>query len=217
MKILKSGLISLFLLFACFATTNAFAQADKSGLEIRAGVVVPYFVGASASVSDDVEVGSVNNLKAVGVGVNLQLLYRWTYFGLGIDQMVSGIFALDNSFSLSISDTDWDLNGYEKGDGLFYGATFFVLKEYIPIGSTHLITFGEGIGATYGANKKHQKVYETSSDAAFAFKFEIGYTYFLFDLFGIGLNLEYTGSLAIDNGVSYSSAIVPQIMFDIVF
>lgn len=42
MKFFKYGLASLFLIFACFATTNAFAQADKTGLDLRRRSILRY-------------------------------------------------------------------------------------------------------------------------------------------------------------------------------
>ena len=84
MKFFKYGLASLFLIFACFATTNAFAQADKTGLDLRVGLAVPYYAGASSSVDFGMGELKASGLSAVGVGLDVQVLYRWTYFGLGI-------------------------------------------------------------------------------------------------------------------------------------
>ncbi len=219
MKFFKYGLASLFLIFACFATTNAFAQADKTGLDLRVGLAVPYYAGASSSLDIAGTELKASGLSAVGVGLDVQVLYRWTYFGLGIEQLIGGVFALDQTlaFSGSLDGVDANVSYFDKGDGAFYGATFFLLKEYIPIGRSHLITISEGLGATYGAKLDHKRLYVTDSDAAFGVKFDLGYTYFIMETYGVGINLEYHASLAFNDGISISSAFIPQIFFNMVF
>ena len=219
MKFFKYGLASLFLIFACFATTNAFAQADKTGLDLRVGLAVPYYAGASSSVDFDMGELNASGLSAVGVGLDVQVLYRWTYFGLGIEQLIGGVFALDKtvSFSGNLDDANVNASFFDEGDGAFYGATFFLLKEYIPIGHSHLITISEGLGATYGAKLDHKRLYVTDSDAAFGVKLDLGYTYFIMETYGVGVNFEYHASLAFNDGISISSAFIPQIFFNMVF
>lgn len=209
--------------FICFGASTAFAQADRGGLELRAGLAVPIYAGASTDLD------GASALSAVGFGVNVQVMYRWTYFGLGIEQFVSGIVATNDTFSVSPDDAGVTFYGlreiednaknagiFQKGDSVFYGGTFFVLKEYIPFGN-NLITIGEGAGVTYGANKEHKKLYTTDSDLAVAIKVELGYTYFIAGLYGVGINLDYTLSMAINDGISISNAVTPMLTFDMVF
>lgn len=223
MRILKNGLIGLFLLLSCLMATNAFAQADKQGFDFRASIAVPLYRGASAKVEvgDTTISQSGGGLQAVGVGLDLQFIYRWKYFGLGVEQLFGGVFSTADygSISMSINGNDANVSAsiFKKGDGAFYGETFFVLKEYIPIGSTHLVTIAEGLGASYGAKLDHKRLYVTDTDAAFAAKFELGYTYFIMDTYGVGLNLSYTASLAISNGVSFSQTFTPSVVFNMIF
>lgn len=220
MKIFKFGLTGLFLFLACFATTNAFAQADKTGLDLRVGVSVPYYKGASVSFNFGEGISAkANALEAVGVGLDVSVIYRWTNFGLGIEQLVGGIFALDDAISAQANTDEGagEVSYFKKGDGAFYGATYFMLKEYIPIGSAHLITIGQGIGASYGAKLDNKRLYSSDSDAAFSVKADLGYTYFTMDTYGVGLNLEYQANLAFGNGISYSWTFIPQVFFNMVF
>ena len=76
---------------------------------------------------------------------------------------------------------------------------------------------GEGLGATYGAKLDHKRLYVTDSDAAFGVKFDLGYTYFIMETYGVGINLEYHASLEFNDGISISSAFIPQIFFNMVF
>lgn len=151
----------------------------------------------------------------MGVGVDIQVMYRWTYFGLGVQQTIAGVFATN--------DTMIDINYgvvkdfFRKGDGAFYGGTFFMLKEYIPFLGNHMITLGEGIGVTYGANMENKKLYSSNSDLALAIKGELGYVYFIEGKYGVGLIIDYSLSLALGNGISTSYAVTPSVVFDMVF
>lgn len=211
---MKNGLraFGLFLIFMClFGATNAFAQSDRSGFELRAGIAVPIYAGASSNGF------SGNALAAVGVGLDVQAMYRWTYFGLGVQQTITGIFAMNNTNGYDEFDSSDDYNVFEEGDGVFYGGTFFMLKEYIPFLGNHMITIGEGVGATYGAKLDHKKLYSSDSDVAFAIKGELGYTYFIEGKYGVGFNIDYTAALSFGNGIAISYAVTPSVVFDMVF
>ena len=213
---MKNGLRAFgiyFIFMCCFGATDAFAQSDRSGFELRAGLVIPIFSGASTVVDDYGLSGKA--LSAVGVGVDIQAMYRWAYFGLGVQQTIAGVFATnDTLIDIKYGEVK---DFFRKGDGAFYGGSFFMLKEYIPFAGNHMITIGEGIGVTYGANKENRKLYSSDSDLALAIKGDLGYVYFIEGIYGVGLNIDCTLSFALGNGVSTSYAVTPSVVFDMVF
>ena len=89
-----------------------------------------------------------------------------------------------------------------------------MMTEYIPIGSDFLITIGEGLGAAYGAGKY---LFCTDTNAAFALKGDLGFTYFLFSKYGLGIDIEAALYMAVDDGVSMSYMINPMITYTMVF
>ena len=100
-----------------------------------------------------------------------------------------------------------------KDDPSFLGATYALFVEFIPINPEWLITIGEGLGASYGSGKR--KLYVTDTDAAFAIKAEFGVSYFLLQQHGLGINLEFAGSMAFQDGMSFSWTINPMITYTI--
>ncbi len=92
-----------------------------------------------------------------------------------------------------------------------------MLKEYIPINGNMMITIGEGIGAKYGANPENKRVYAADTDASFALKADIGFTYFIMERYGVGINVEYNASLAFGDGLSFSWGVTPALTFDMIF
>ena len=211
MKKAKLALSAIVFLFVCAFCTTAFAQADKTGLIVRGGLEVPIYAGASAKIGDtDMGVGA---LTAVGPGIDIAFGYRWTYFGILLEQQFGVIFATDEALKARWKpDKDYII---DKGDPAFLGSTYFLVEEYIPIGSEFMITIGQGLGASYGSGQN--LLYVTDTDAAFAFKVELGLTYFLFGQHGLGINFEWAGSLAFDDGVSFSATYNPMLTYTAIF
>ena len=202
----------LLFVFLCLFSSSAFAQADKTGMIARGGIEIPIYAAASVSIGNTGQSTDVGALFAVGPGLDLAFGYRWLYFGILIEQQIGVVMATDDSLPAKWKDGEPVI--IKKGDPSFLGATYVLFEEYIPINPEWLITVGEGLGASYGSGKN--KLYVTSTDAAFAFKGEIGLSYFLFKKHGLGINFEFAGSMAIDDGISMSWTYNPMITYTIV-
>lgn len=120
---------------------ECFAQAAHTGGDFRAGVRIPIINIAGASVGGDVASIELPDETWVGVGLSLSIGYRWTYFGLYLDQDIEGVWPTG------------DAKDYYDGDGRFYGGTYFMLRGLIPIIDKHLIDIGWGMGAVYSDKK----------------------------------------------------------------
>lgn len=201
---------ALVFLVACLFSCSAFAQADKTGFILRGGLEIPIYSGASISLGEDDS--GIGGLMAVGPGLDIAIGYRWMYFGLLLEQQVGVVFATDKALKARWKGDDPLI---DKGTAIFLGATYFLMEEYIPIGSECMITIGQGLGASYGSGKN--MLYVTETDAAFAFKLELGFTYFLLGQHGIGFNFEWAGSLAFDEGISFSATYNPMLTYTAIF
>ncbi|MBQ9395732.1 MAG: hypothetical protein IJU23_09500 [Proteobacteria bacterium] len=204
MKQMKLIVTAAVIFFACmFACSSAFAQdytgfpAEKEGFWIRAGIGVPMTLNAGSN--REVRTGAYT---AVGVGLNLQLGYRWDTFAIQVEQDLGGAFVTDSS-----------VVGLNNSKGQYFlGGTYLMFSEYANFDNFH-ISFGEGFGAMYGA-KGDFHAFWVDSDAAFALKANIGFTYFFMDGMGAGFNFDYAIAFAIDNsGVTFSHFIQPVLTF----
>ncbi len=207
MKQMKLVLAAAVFFFACiFAGSSAFAQdyyqgypAEKEGLWIRAGIGVPMTIngGSNARVS--------GAYTAVGVGLNIQFGYRWDTFGIQIEQDLGGAFVTNSSIS-----DQWE--EYNIKARYFLGGTYLMFSEYYNSEDFHF-SFGEGIGAMYGA-KGDFRAFWVERDAALALKANVGFTYFFADGMGAGFNFDYAIAIAIDDtGVTFSHFIQPVLTF----
>ena len=207
MKQMKLIVTAAVIFFACmFACSSAFAQdytgfpAEKEGFWIRAGIGVPMTINAGSN--PEVRSGAYT---AVGVGLNLQLGYRWDTFAIQVEQDIAGAFVTDSAMSDAYKAMD-------KKAQYFLGGTYLMFSEYANFDNFH-ISFGEGIGAMYGA-KGDFRAFWVDSDAAFALKANIGFTYFFMDGMGAGFNFDYAIAFAIDgSGVTFSHFIQPVLTF----
>ena len=209
MTFFRFGLAFLFLLMASFTTTNAFAQADKTGIDLRVGLSVPFYTGASTAFETSRVNASQGGIYVVGVGLDVQALYRWKNVGLGVEQLLSAAIAYADSSAdtleaLGVKMPD-ETGLFKFGDAAFYGATYFIVKSYFPIGKAHLITITPGVGVAYGAGIAKKHIFGNESDLALSIKADFGYTYFIQDKYGIGFNLEYQAHVTFDKHPCYIS------------
>ena len=212
----RISLAALAFLFTClFGVSAAFAQTDVPGMILQANIQVPVYKGASVSLgNEEIEV-NVGALKAAGPGLDLVFGYKWVHFGIGIEQQLDLLVATSNAMPAKWKIDDDGPNFIEKNDPIFHGATYLYLMEFITINSDAWISIGQGIGAAYGSGKNY--LFVTDTDAAFAFKLDLGFTYFLFSQYGLGVDLEWAGALAFDDGVSMSWWISPKLTYTMVF
>ena len=195
MTFFRFGLSVLLLLLASFTTTNAFAQADKTGIDLRAGISVPFYSGSPSAFKGDTFNIQRNGISMTGVGLDIQALYRWKNFGLGVEQFIGAAIAYIDSSDDDLKSRGEAIPGevgfFKYGEGTFYGATYFIVKAYFHADKTHLITISSGIGAAYGTGEPEKHIFGNTIDSALSIKLELGYAYFIMDTYGIGVNLEY--------------------------
>lgn len=93
MKVLKSflGILAFLGILLGVGVGECFAQAAHTGGDFRAGVRIPIINIAGASVGGDVASIELPDETWVGVGLSLSIGYRWTYFGLYLDQDIEGV------------------------------------------------------------------------------------------------------------------------------
>lgn len=228
MTFFRFGLAVLFLFLASFTTTNAFAQADKTGIDLRVGLSVPFYTGAPTAFETNRVNASHSGINMVGVGLDVQALYRWKNVGIGVEQLIAAAIAYADSSAdtlkaLGVNMPD-ETGLFKFGEGAFYGATYFIIKSYFPAGKTHLVTISPGVGVAYGARIPQKHLFGNESDLALSVKLELGYTYFIMDTYGVGLNLEYQAHVTFNEHPCYTSkdpsytwTIAPQVFFNMVF
>ncbi|MCL2325803.1 MAG: hypothetical protein FWC40_04805 [Proteobacteria bacterium] len=182
------------LLFALF-TPQAFAQSAETGFELRAGLTVPIVVTSSAvvwSVGID-DVGSIDLAiptavgAGVGFGLNLSFGYRWPYFGVYLDQDISSVLiGRINLFRDSES-------GKKDLSARFLGGSYILFRGFLPVTSSFALSAGLGAGVMYGTNKDFGLFMsdESGNDVAFAFKAQLGFTYYFNHVFGLGFHVDY--------------------------
>jgi len=182
-------------LFFALITSQAFAQADESGFELRAGLAVPIVVTNSAVVwsvglngigSIDLEIPAAIGAGA-GFGLNLSFGYRWKYFGVYLDQDISSVLIGRINLFRNSEDGKTDLSAR------FLGATYVLFRGFLPVSSSFALSAGVGAGVMYGTNKDFGLFMsnESGNDVAFAFKVQLGFTYYFNHVFGLGLNVDY--------------------------
>jgi hypothetical protein len=89
MKQLQISLFALIVLIAGLFAGNAFAQANKQGIDLRVGLAVPIYVGAG--VGSDAGDLSASAFEGIGAGLDVQFGYRWKYFGILLEQQMYGL------------------------------------------------------------------------------------------------------------------------------
>ncbi|MBO4349361.1 MAG: hypothetical protein J6A01_00245 [Proteobacteria bacterium] len=191
MRFLKIAFVPAVFLATFLFTTNAFADID-----IRAGI--DFSIAGISEDSAMIENGRVYRQHLefedpmIGVSGTLSLGYRWTIFGLYVDQVIGGLWWTGPTS---------ELEGYRYDDASFLGGTFLTAKFIAPLGSTE-VDLGFGLGAMYSAgpnwgdidyNKGYTIIIDKDMDpsAAFAVRFVFGFTHFFGKLIGIGLHLDY--------------------------
>lgn len=207
MKVLKSflGILAFWGILLGVGVGECFAQAAHTGGDFRAGVRIPIINIAGASVGGDVASIEMPDETWVGVGLSLSIGYRWTYFGLYLDQDIEGVWPTG------------DAKDYYDGDGRFYGGTYFMLRGLIPIIDKHLIDIGWGMGAVY-SDKKGIMGDGKDGHVGFGMKADISYTYFINELVGVGLNIDYTLGLNVSvDGAKAVHEVTPTIHTRLMF
>ena len=229
MLTVKRLITASFFAFVCLFCSQAFAQSvPNQGFDIRAGLAFPLFWGASAT--DGMYVGGDdytinyevygNSLATAGFGVNLQAGYRWGRCGVVIEQLISGAFARNNAMAINFKQTSDDAklrsNYVKKGDSFFFGATFLTFKEYITFTDKFIWSLGEGIGAIYGGKGDHH-MFISDSDASFALKGDMAFTYYIMGQYGVGVDFDFIIGLTFDDGVQASFVFTPMLVYNMFF
>ena len=186
-----------------------------SGIDITAALAAPITMSFGIGIGDGV--GSFGP----GFGVEIQAVYRFGKVGLGVEQKINGVFAMPTG---NVDENTGDNTGEnqqkvksDKINSIFLGGTFVILKEYVKAGQNGLVTFGEGIGVAYGANKPDKRIVGGISDSAFALKFDFGYTYFIQSKYGIGFNLEYMCSFNVSFLGGFLQSFIPKLTYQMIF
>ena len=229
MSTAKKIMMSSFFAFICLFCSQAFAQSvPHQGFDVRAGLAFPLFWGASATDGQyvpDEEHGVTyevygNSLATAGFGVNLQAGYRWGKAGVVIEQLISGAFARNNAMAINFKQTTDNgklrRNYVKKGDSFFFGATFLTFKEYIQFTDTFIWSLGEGIGAIYGGKGDHH-MFITDSDASFAVKGDMAFTYYIMGQYGVGLDFDFIIGLTFKDGIQASFVFTPMLVYNMFF
>lgn len=162
----------LFFVFCAFFSSSAFAQADATGVEIKAAITAPIYLYNNGITSDK---------TYYGVGVNLALGYRWQYFGLYIDQDFRSVFVKKSE---------------DKYKGHFMGAFHVMGRTVLAINTDFLIYGGFGLGFMYGTHDNRKDLGLNKNDIAFSLKAQLGFSYFLTERFSIGLDFSYAYGFA---------------------
>lgn len=161
---------TLFLAATClFSAPN---EAEAGEFEIMGAF------GYVALPDSDSEVDLNGLAFSLGFGYRIN-----SWFGIALEQDLGGLFYDKNHL-----DIDW-----------FYGATMFEAKFFIGLVKNLELSGKVGIGATYVADKYRDGGVNKRWDTGwFAIRLGAGLTYFIMGTVGLGLNLDYTPSIAND-------------------
>ena len=192
MKHLNKCLCGLALAGALIST-NAYAETEWEGFEMRVSVVAPI---VDQHVKGGMSVGGISVDTGyehapdifAGVGGTLSFGYRFGMFGVYVDQELGGVW--------------W--RGDAKPDSpTFVGGTYLTGRLLLALRHDVEMDFGIGVGTMYSAGddqKTMRVVYnkEGEHSAAFAIKAAFGLTYYLIpNTVGIGINFDYNLGLNI--------------------
>ena len=217
MKRLQFAFGSLIVLLVMLFAGNAFAQADKSGWDLRTGITVPIYKSSSQE-----DFTGVKPFEGIGVGLDFQFGYRWKYVGIALEQQFHGMWARHNQLSDALYEELKAQNKvrpdgrtgeeFKKGDMEYLMGSYLVIKEFIPISDRFMFSFGEGAGLLYGP----ECVVADGADFMVGFKGEVGLSYFVGGWFGIGVNFEYAAILAFEDEVDFTQMFTPALTFNVV-
>lgn len=177
-----SFILTIFLVL-CFVP-NAFAQAGKSGMDLRMGLganAMLLDVSTSVTGGDFLEVGGNSNGSWVaGPAGQISIGYRWSFFGIYIDQDLTGVWPTEESSAES---------------GMFLGGTFVTARGIFPIFERLQLDLGIGLGVLYGAEEETKASLITDErgepTAIFGLKGSLALTYYVTRSFGLGLHMDY--------------------------
>ena len=151
-------------------SSSATTSSAYSGFELRVGVSVP--IGAT-------------HLSA-GVQGNIEIGYRWQYFGLYIQQDLGGNFYLKDNFYQKI----------KEGASAFSGSTYLTAKGLISSKAhKHYFAIILGVGVTYGNFEYMPFIIPKDVSypyPGFTFKAGLGYEYRINNDMTFGVSVEYT-------------------------
>lgn len=196
-------------------------EIPVKGFDIRIALTAPYTMSSGAKFSlKDME---YQFIAGPGFGIEIQAVYRYKKVGFGIEQKLNGIFSMvseDNEENIENTQPSQE----QQTKSLFMGATFLIIKEYVNAGHNGVFTFAEGLGVAYEANSSDNKIFPGKSDYAFAFKFDLGYTYFIKAKYGIGFNLEYMlgvsfhkTSYILGSSAAFVQSFIPKLTYQMIF
>ncbi len=187
----------------------ASAQASKEGVDLRIALNYSHVFfeqnmtqtrTAGMSVNPAVSVFD-HSEQLMGFGGTVSIGYKWHYVGLYLDQDLGGVYPRDE-----------ELQGYKDTNWHFLGGTYLVVRVSPPVSDIFEMDLGFGAGMMYSdgdALSKRQPTVENpnpSSDSivpiiingdgkafiSFSMKASFGFTVYFTDIFGMGLDFDYT-------------------------
>ena len=168
MKLTQKLFCASALVGSLFAT-NAYADAVHEGFDLR---LAPSAVIVAHS-------GPESGDMVVGANLTASIGYRF-------HRNVGAYFTQDLGFAWKPGEgDDYDYDDEEEGSSAsFVGGSYAVVRGIVGVNYDDVeFSFGAGAGAMYGPG--------IGGGACFAIKLSVGVTYYVTDIFGIGVNVDY--------------------------
>ncbi len=217
--LLPAVLAASFLMVPAMAS----AQASKSGVDLRIALNYSH-VFFEQNTTQTLTAGNSVNAKIgvfdhseelMGFGGSVSIGYKWQYVGLYLDQDLGGLYPRDEK-----------LQGYKDTNWHFLGGTYLVVRVSPPVSEIFEMDLGLGAGMMYSngdALSERHPTAENPNPAAdsiipiiindegkafisFSMKASFGFTVYFTDIFGMGLDFDYTIGF---NKVKYEPEITP--------
>jgi hypothetical protein len=179
----------------------ASAQASKEGVDLRVAVNYSHvFYDQNVKMKGNVTPvmrnwWEDNSVSLKGVSGTVSIGYKWHYAGIYLDQDLGGVYS-----SLDHLRNGWSLD-QEKWH--FIGGTYIVARVSPVVSDIFEMDFGFGAGIMYTNGDFTQDDYilaivpmimddEGESSIAFSLKASASFTVYFTDVFGMGLDFDYT-------------------------
>ena len=168
----KPFIALMFFVFCSSFQSIAFAQAEYTGIDAKASLAVPIVLYNNDLVFLDAQ---------TGIGFGLALGYRWSYAGVYVDQSFNSVFVE---------------NDENKPEAQFMGTFYVMGRGFYPIMSKLQMHAGLCLGFIYGSHETRENLGLSKNDVAFSLKTELGFTYFVNDMIGVGFDFNYAYAVA---------------------
>lgn len=175
------------------STLKADDNKTVNGFEMRLGFSTP--IGMADTQWVNPKTNQTAEYLNIGFTMGLELGYRWSHFGLYLQQYLGGsVYKGDNFDKLYLTDDYVADISLENGTTSFFGSTYIAGKGFIG-NQTSSFVISFGVGLIYGSKEilpiDSLEILEDKVYYGLALKAGIGYEYRMTSNSSFGIHIDY--------------------------